>query len=313
MTAAPTMLAFAQEYLAFRRALGFTLGTLGQEVLLFARWADRIGHSGPLTTELMVRWAQQTPQRSPAYWAWRFHAVRLFARHRALSDPQTEVPPAGLLGPTFRRACPHIYSSAEITALLAAARTLRRGLRPHTYVAVFGLLIATGLRVGEALALHHADVDLEQGLLTIRKAKAGQSRLVPLHPSTTEALRYYVKVRDRVHVRRQTEAFFVTVRGTALTYQWVTKTFRTLRRQLGWATTPRAAPRVHDFRHTFAVRALLHWYEAGVDIDAHIATLATYLGHVNVTDTYWYLTAVPELMAIGASRFEMFAESGGRS
>ena len=314
MTAAPTMLAFAQEYLAFRRALGFRLGSLGQEVLLFARWADRTGHTGPLTTELMVRWAQQTPHRSPAYWAWRFHAVRLFARHRALSDPQTEVPPAGLLGPTFRRGRPHIYSSAEITALLAAARTLRPGLRPHTYVALFGLLIATGLRVGEALALCHADVDLEQGLLTIRKAKAGQSRLVPLHPSTTEALRRYVTVRDGVHVRRRTEAFFVTVRGTALTYQWVTKTFRTLRRQLGWATTPRAgAPRVHDLRHTFAVRALLHWYETGADIDAHIATLATYLGHVNVTDTYWYLTAVPELMAIGASRFETFAESGGRS
>ena len=197
MTAAPTMLAFAQEYLAFRRTLGFTLGSLGQEVLLFARWADRTGHTGPLTTELMVRWAQQTPHRSPAYWAWRFHAVRLFARHRALSDPQTEVPPAGLLGPTFRRGHPHIYSAAEITAFLAAARTLRPGLRPHTYVALFGLLIATGLRVGEALALRQADVDLEQGLLTIRKAKAGQSRLVPLHPSTTEALRRYVKVRDR--------------------------------------------------------------------------------------------------------------------
>lgn len=250
MTAAPTMLARAQEYLAFRRTLGFTLGTPGQEVLLFARWADRIGHSGPLTTELIVHWAQQTPRRSPAYLAWRFHAVRLFARHRALSDPQTEVPPAGLLGPTFRRGSPHIYSSAEITALLAAARTLCPGLRPHTYGALFGLLIATGLRVGEALALCQADVDLEQGLLTIRKAKAGQSRLVPLHPSTTEALRRYVTVRDRLHVRRRTEALFVTVRGTALTYQWVTKTFRVLRRQLGWATTPRAGgPRVHDLRH----------------------------------------------------------------
>lgn len=313
MTAAP-MLAHAQEYLAFRRSLGFTLGTLGQEVLLFARWADRTGHVGPLTTELIVRWAQQTPRRSPAYWAWRFHAVRVFAQHRALTDPQTEVPPAGLLGPTFRRGHPHIYSSAEITTLLAAARTLRPGLRPHTYVALFGLLIATGLRVGEALALRQADVDLEQRLLTIHKAKAGQSRLVPLHPTTTEALQRYVEVRDRAHVRRRTDAFFVTVRGTALTYQWVTKTFRTLRRQLGWETSPRAgAPRLHDMRHTFAVRALLEWYQRGADIDVQIATLATYLGHVNVTYTYWYLTAVPELMALGASRFEAYANAGGRS
>jgi integrase len=314
MTATPAMVAHAHEYLAFRRALGFTLETSGQEVLLFARWADRTGHTGPLTTELIVRWAQQTRRCSPPYWAWRFRAVRDFARHRAQSDPQTEVPPADLLGPTFRRRQPHIYSLAEITALLAAARTLRRGLRPHTYAALFGLLIATGLRVGEALALRHADVDLDQGLLTIRKTKAGQSRLVPLHPSTTEALRHYVKMRDRLHVRRRTEAFFVTVRGTALTYQWVTKTFRMLRRELGWATTLRAgAPRIHDLRHTFAVRVLLQWYQVNADIDVHIATLATYLGHVNVTYTYWYLTAVPELMAIGASRFETFAEAGERS
>jgi integrase len=155
-------------------------------------------------------------------------------------------------------------------------------------------------------------VDLKTGLLTIVKSKAGNSRLVPLHASTTEALRGYAAVRDRIHAHPQSDAFFLTDRGTALTYQRVTGTFRTLRRQLGWPTPlGGAAPRVHDLRHTFAVRVLLQWYESGADIDAHIATLATYLGHVNVTYTYWYLTAVPELMAISARRFEEYADQGG--
>ena len=132
MTAAPTMLALVQEYLTFRRTLGFALGTAGQELLLFARYADRTGHRGPVTTELAVRWAQLPAQASPAYWAWRLQAVRLFAQHRALEDPRTEVPPAGLLGPTFRRGQPHIYSLDEVAALLRAARTLRRRMRPHT-------------------------------------------------------------------------------------------------------------------------------------------------------------------------------------
>ena len=309
---APTMLALAQEYLVFRRTLGFALGSLGQEVLLFARYADRTGHCGPLTTELMVRWATLTPRASPAYWAWRLHAVRVFAQHRAVDDPQTEVPPAGLLGPTFRRGHPHIYSADEVAALLGAARTLGRRMRPHTCVALFGLLASTGLRVGEALALQRKQVDLDTGLVTIVKSKAGNSRLVPLHASTTEALRGYGAVRDRIHAHPRSDAFFLTDRGTALTYQRVTGTFRTLRRQLGWPTPlGGAAPRVHDLRHTFAVRVLLQWYESGADIDAHIATLATYLGHVNVTYTYWYLTAVPELMAISARRFEEYADQGG--
>jgi integrase len=313
MTAEPTMLALAQEYLAFRRILGFTLGSPGQELLLFARYADRTGHRGPVTIELAVRWAKTAPRATPAYWAWRLHAVRMFAQHRALEDPRTEVPPAGLLGPAFRRGQPHIYSAAEIGALLRAARTLRRRMRPHTCVALFGLLAATGLRVGEALALRREHVDLEAGVVTIVKSKACKSRLVPLHASTTAALRRYAAVRDRIHPVPRSSAFFLTDRGTALTYQRVTITFRTLRRQLGWPRPPRgAAPRVHDLRHTFAVRVLLRWYEAGANVDEKIAALATYLRHVNVTCTYWYLTAVPELMAATARRFERYAEQGGR-
>jgi integrase len=218
MTATPTMLALVQEYLAFRRTLGFALGTAGQELLLFARYAERTGHRGPVTTELAVRWAQLPAQASPAYWAWRLQAVRLFAQHRALEDPRTEVPPAGLLGPTYRRGQPHIYSPDEVAALLRAARTLRRRMRPHTCGTLFGLLASTGLRVGEALALKREHVDLEVGVLSVIKSKACKSRLVPLHASTTEALRRYAVVRDRIHPAPRSNAFFLTDRGTALTY-----------------------------------------------------------------------------------------------
>jgi integrase len=311
MTRNPTMLALVQEYLAFRRTLGFTLGTAGDELRLFARYADRTGHRGPLTIELAVRWATSASQATPAYWAWRLHAVRMFAQHRVLDDPRTEVPPPGLLGPTFRRGQPHVYSADEVTALLRAARTLGRRSRPHTCVALFGLLASTGLRVGEALGLRREHVDLDAGVVTVIKSKACQSRLVPLHPSTTDALRGYADVRDRFHPVPRSSAFFLTDRGTALRYYRVTRTFRLLRRQLGWPTAGRLAPRVHDLRHTFTVRVLLRWYEVGADVDQHIAALATYLGHVNVASTYWYLTAVPDLMAITARRFEQYAEHGG--
>jgi integrase len=308
----PTMLSLIEDYLVFRRQLGFKLGTSGDELRLFARYADRTGHRGPLTIEMAVQWAKLPTEAKPAYWAWRLHAVRMFAQHRVLEDPRTEVPPPGLLGPMFRRGQPHIYSAEEIAALLRATRTLHRRMRPHTCEALFGLLASTGLRVGEALELTRPHVDLTNGVLNIVKSKASKSRLVPLHASTVTALQRYTAIRDRVHPKPKCDAFFLTDRGTALSYQRVTVTFRELRRKLGWrASLGKPLPRVHDLRHTFAVRALLHWYEAGANVDEKIAALSTYLGHINPTSTYWYLTAVPELMAIGCRRFESYAGKGG--
>lgn len=308
----PTMLDHVEKYLAFRRQLGFKLGTTGDELRLFARYADQIGHDGPLTVELAVRWAKLSPNGKPVYLAKRLHEVRMFAQHRAFDDPRTEVPPPGLLGPLSRRIQPHIYSAEEIAALLGAARTLHRRMRPHTCEALFGLLASTGLRVGEALGLIRPHVDLTTGVLNVVKSKASQCRLVPLHSSTVTALQRYTAIRDRVHPQPKSDAFFLTDRGTALSYQRVTVTFRELRRKLGWrASLGKPAPRVHDLRHTFAVRALLRWYEDGANVDDKIAALSTYLGHVNPTSTYWYLTAVPELMAITGRRFETYAGKGG--
>ena len=227
-------------------------------------------------------------------------------------DPATEIPPAGLLGCLPRRKTPHIYSDAEIVALLRQAKLLlpRRGLRPRTYVALFSLLVSTGLRVSEACRLTPNDVDLAGGVLTVRESKFRKSRLVPLHPTTTQALTQYATDRDACRATPRSGGFFQTDRASALTRATVEKTFSRIRQGLAWSAQGRARrPRIHDLRHTFAVRRLLRWSEDRADVDHQILALATYLGHAKVSDTYWYLSAVPELMALTAQRFERFVRS----
>lgn len=311
----PSFLDLVHEYLAFRRGLGFELETQQWTLLDFARYADRIGHEGHVTTHLAVEWALSSTSSDPAQAARRLSAVRPFARHRVTFDPATEVPPAGLLGRRPLRKPPHLYSDAEIAALLRQASLLspRCGLRPRTYVAFFSLLVSTGVRLSEACHLLPGDVDLTDGVLTIREGKFRKSRLVPLHPTATQALRRYAAHRDVPHTR--SGSFFRTDRAPALTRAAVEKTFSRLRHRLGWTPQGRARrPRIHDMRHTFAVRRLLRWYEEGADIDRKILALATYLGHARASDTYWYVSAVPELLAISSERFEGFAspEQEGR-
>jgi len=310
MTSAPTMEILAQEYLALRRQLGYALHGTGQQLLAFARYADALGHRGPITVELAVRWARLPRGARPQWWARRLQIVRGFAQHRRLFEPETEIPPAGLLGPHFRRGTPHIYSTAETSALLRAASDLgpAGGLRAHTYVTLFGLLVTSGLRISEALHLGRDDVDLQSGVLTVVLTKFRKSRLVPLHPSVTQALAGYAKHRDRRHPQAAARAFFLNERGAPLGVSGVASTFGILRRQLGWTKNREGRrPRVHDMRHTMAVRTLLRWYQEGADVDLKILALATYLGHVEIADTYWYLTAVPELMVLTAGRFQAYA------
>ena len=306
---APSFLPLVEEYLGYRRGLGFALETPAWLLRDFARYADRSGHRGPLTIELATDWACSSRSSDPAQPARRLAAVRQFARYRALLDPGTEVPPAGLLGRVPHRRQAHIYSDAELAALLEQASLLlpRQGLRPRTYVAFFSLLAATGLRVSEACRLERGDADLGAGVLTIREGKFRKSRLVPLHPSATEALRRYAVERDG---RSGTAGrrFFRTERCLELTPAAVEKTFSRIRQRLGWTGEGRTGrPRIHDLRHRFAVRRLLVWYEEGADLERKLLALSTYLGHAKVSDTYWYLTGVPELVAIAAHRFERYA------
>jgi integrase len=307
-------LPLVEEYLSVRRGLGFALETPAWLLRDFARYADAVGHQGPLSTELAVRWALASRSSDPAQAVRRLGAVRQFARYRALLDPATEVPPPGLLGRLPRRPQPHIYSEVELAALLDQASLLRprRGLRPRTYVAFFSLLACTGLRLSEACRLAPEDVDLHAGVLTVREGKFRKARLVPLHPSTTDALARYTVERDACC--EGPGRFFRTERTPALENDTVEKTFGRIRQRLGWTSEGRARqPRIHDLRHSFAVRRLLRWYEEGADLERKVLALSTYLGHAKVSDTYWYLTGVPELMAIAAERFERLAqdEQGG--
>jgi integrase len=181
-------------------------------------------------------------------------------------------------------------------------------LRPLTYAVFFSLLATTGLRLSEARRLERGDVDLAHGVLTIHRSKFRKSRLVPLHPTSVEALTRYAARRDACPDLPRSEFFFRTDRAPALRRFTVEGTFCSLRQRLGWTAHGRARrPRIHDLRHTFAVRRLLRWYQQGVDLDGKILALATYLGHAKVSGTYWYFSAVPELMAITAQRFEQFA------
>jgi len=312
MTRPTTTVKLVEEYLAQRRRLGFALQIESGQLLAFARFVDETGHRGLLTPELVERWALLPGARPRQFPARRVDVIRPFLRHLTAIGLATDAPPRGGLGRSRVRPIHHIYTDAEIDALLAAALRLApiTALRPLTYATFFGLLAVTGLRVSEALRLTREDVDLELGVLTIRLTKFRKSRLVPLHPTASAALRDYAVARDRAVRKPFTRRFFGSARGARLPYSTVRTVFRGLSKELGWEDhTPR--PRIHDLRHTFACRRLKQWYAEGADVTQRIASLATYLGHTKVSDTYWYLTGTPELLTLAAARFEAFAVATG--
>jgi len=294
----------ASEYLAIRRALGYKLTWQGRLLFEFVDYLDASG-AAVITTELALAWAQRPTNATPLWWRQRLSVVRGFARHHQGVDPRTEVPASDLLPARFRRAVPHLYAGAEIDALLAAARAIRSPLRAATYETLLGLLAVTGLRVGEAIGLDHDDVDCVGGRLVVRSGKNGTSREVPLHPSAVAALRAYARRRDALCPRPGSPGFFVSIAGTRLDYRAVWHEFDRLRRRTGLTGRPGSRPpRLHDLRHAFVLRTLLAWYRAGVDVEAHLPRLSTYLGHVDPTSTYWYMEAAPELLALAAERLE---------
>lgn len=315
MTEARTMLSLAKDYLAERRALGFDLRIEGVQITAFARFLDEAGHTGPLTTGVTLDWVQgQAKHATPFSWARRLDTLRPFAKYLLRLDPATEFPQTAIFGRSHRRLAPHIYSEQEIRELLAAARLLapHGGLRPATYETIFGLIAASGLRLSEALHLRCGDVDLDQSIFTVRNTKFRKSRHVPMHPTVVAALNRYMVLRARHGATNSDSPLFLSSSGGSLpasTIHWV---FQSLRAQLGW--TARGAhdkARIHDLRHTFICRRVQLWHEHGADIGNAMAALSTYVGHAKVSDTYWYLTGVPELMAIAGTRFELFADATG--
>jgi integrase/recombinase XerD len=296
----------AEEYLGMRRVLGFKLSTQGRLLLSFVDYCEHRGVT-TITTEVAVSWARSTVRSAdPLWWARRLMVVRIFARHLQALDPSTQVPPTDVLPHSYRRITPYLYSPEQITGLMRAAGALRPPLRAATHASVIGLLAVTGLRIGEACRLDHDDVDLDAAVLTVRDSKFGKSRQVLVHASVVDALGDYAARRDQLRpAARESAAFFVSSRGTRLDAHNVSHTFAVLLDAAGIAAPPGARrPRLHDLRHSFAAATLLDWYRAGVDVQARLPLLSTYLGHVDPKSTYWYLQATPELLALAAARLE---------
>ena len=295
------------EYLDMRRALGFKLRDAGKALHEFVAFMER-RDATYITQNLALAWAKQPSNAQPAHWAQRLSAVRIFARYRSIADPRTQVPPVGLLPFRAKRATPYLYSDEEIRNLLSAALKLSEGtgLQPWLYHCLLGLLSVSGLRTGEAFDLKVADVDLNGGIVRIRGAKFGKSRLVPLHPTSIDVIADYIARRKRYWAGRTVSSYlFVSSRGNRIDGAQVRRTFYKLSREIGLrGPSDSHGPRLHDMRHRFAVQTLLQWYRAGEDVERRLPILSTYLGHVHVGDTYWYLSSWPELMREAMGRLE---------
>ncbi len=292
------------EYLAIHRALGFKLSMPGWILQKFVEFAKREGASY-ITTELAMKWATQPAHAQPCRWATRLGVVRRFAQYLSPSDPRITVPPPGLLPYRYRRVKPYIFRNAEIQRLIEAARQLpsANGLRPHTYATLYAFYAATGMRTAEALQLDRDDVDFGNGVVTIRNTKFGKARYIPLHPSTRGALQRYARDRDRLCRNPQEPSFYLSDTGTRLTNQTVQKTFVKLSHRIGLRKKGDSrGPRLLDLRHRFAIQTLVKWHRRGLDVERLLPTLSTFLGHAEIDDTYWYLTATPQLLSYALKR-----------
>lgn len=290
------------DYLTTRRALGFTVK---RESTLLPDFVDFLAERGCsyVTATAATAWAAQPRTATPAWWTNRLGVVRGFAKYLLTLDARTEVPPLDAFPHPRSRSTPYVYSPEDVTALLSATATLVSPLATATYKTLLALLSVTGMRVGEAVALDECDVDCRRAILVIRKAKFSKSREVPLHTSSVVALERYRRERDRRVPRRSVQSFFVSTVGTRLIYQNVHATFLRLVYAAGLGAR-RPRPTLHDLRHTFAIRTVLDWYRDGADVEARVSLLSTYMGHVGPSSTYWYLTAIPELLEAATIRLE---------
>jgi integrase len=305
------MTAHVRSYLSLRRAFGFRLSIAGGQLQKFATFADSVAPGEPFTVDLALRWAQSSSTGKQVSAARRMLILRPFARYLLTIAPLTEVPPSRILGPAQYRYVPHIYSDEQIRDLLDAAVGLRPlgGLRAQSMKTYIALMACTGMRPPEPLRLSRGDVDFSCHTITVRQTKFSKSRIVVLHPTATKALQEYAHVRDGCAPYPRSSAFFLSDDGSAFTHKKAQWAFCHLRRELGWTKQPGGrCPRLYDVRHTFVCRRLLAWHRDGIDVQVALPSLSTYLGHVKITDTYWYVTGIPELMNTVSAKFERFFE-----
>ncbi len=290
------------DYLQLRRSLGHQLADAGRLLPSFVAFLDEAGLS-TVTVAAAMDWAT-LPAADPGSTIWprRMTAVRGFARYLAGVDPATEVPPLGLLPLQTRWRGPFVFTRPDIQLIINRVSGFTPPLRAATYVTLIGLLAATGLRIGEAIKLDRADLDWTAGVLLIRESKFGKSRLVPVTESTLQALSDYARLRDQLQRRVRQPSFFTSRTRNRLCYPTVSEAFRTVIDSTGIGADAPRRPRLHDLRHTFAVTTLLGWYRSAEDVQAKLPALSTYLGHREPASTYWYLSAVPELLGCAAAR-----------
>jgi integrase len=292
------------DYLRVRRAAGFKLKQAGEMLPDFVDYLGKRRVSF-VTTVAAIAWATLPRDVLPSWWRQRLVVVRGFAKHLQTIDSRTEIPSLDHLPASEGiRSAPYVYSTADITGLLSATETLRAPLRVTTYRTLLGLLTVTGMRVGEAIALDERDFDRRREVVLIRKTKFNKSREVPLHASTVQTLHRYLRDRNRLAPRRRTPSLFVSTAGSRLFYQNVHETFLKLVYAAGLGDRRPRRPHIHDLRHSFAIRTVLDWYRDEVDVEARLPLLSTYLGHIGPSSTYWYLTAVPELLEAATVRLE---------
>jgi integrase len=304
-----------EEYLVVRRSLGYDLSFTARVLRVFTAFADREG-ADHITVDLFLRWKQNFGKASNNTWLTRLGMVRGFAGWLQAEDARTEVPPAGLIAGKLRRSRPYIYSEAEVAEIVTRAAKLpsRYGMRGWTCSTLFGLIAVTGLRINEAIALDDRDVDLAEGVVTVRRGKNGTARYVPLAPSTVGRLRAYRAERSRLFGPTP-DPFFLIEGGTRPTDCCARYNFALVSQKLGLRKPQRfcrhgRGPRIHDLRHTFAVRTIIGWYRKGLDPDREMIKLSTYLGHAKPELTYWYIEAVPELLQLASKRAERALAAG---
>jgi integrase len=295
---------YQEDYLRLRRLLGATLNSHGLLISQFLAWLDETGGES-LTVDAAVRWAVLPVDAAARWRAFRLSVIRGFAGYVHAQDPAlAQIIPMGLVPSKVVHAIPYIYAPDQTLALMTAALTLSPPLRGLTLQAVIGLMVTTGMRVGETVALDLTDIDLTNGLITVT-GKYGKTRLVPILPSTVTALREYLRHSRELVTARDDTPFFLTFIGTRPASESIQRAFRSVATSLNLVARPGIrAPRLHDFRHTFATTTLLEAYREGIGVDAQVAVLATYLGHVSPASTYWYLSASPELLTVVSERVE---------
>ncbi|RLA59472.1 MAG: integrase [Epsilonproteobacteria bacterium] len=299
-----TLRELLQDYLDMRRSLGFKLHTDGIGLLSFVTFMEQ-AQAQYISTDLALVWARQPVSAKPIRWANRLTFVRGFARYCSAIDPRTEIPPTGLLPRSHQRPSPYFFTNDDIHHLLQSVlhQPAKESIVNYTLYCLLGLLSVTGLRIGEALGLTLDDVDLDQGVLTICNTKFGKSRLVPLHATTINVMTDYQRRRKQALAGHKIPYWFINAKNKRISYDCVLNIFHRVTANLR-SQSGRSRPRLHDLRHHFALMTLLRWYREDLDVEKQLPVLSAFLGHVQVSDTYWYLSASPELLGMAKERLE---------